>query len=61
MRIDILGERSSSPLNQRMSEDFNKLASSKGDKAVAKVSKFVPAGKGGGSGSFTVNLEIRTG
>ena len=36
MKINIIGERASNPLSQRMTDDFNKLASSKGDKAIAK-------------------------
>jgi len=58
MEIEILGERAAGPLKRQMEPAFNRLASSNGDKAVAKISKFVPADKGG-SGSFTVNLEIQ--
>jgi hypothetical protein len=53
MQIDIVGERPSGPLNKRMIEDFHQLASTKGDKVVAKFSK-------GGSGSFTVTVERKT-
>jgi hypothetical protein len=57
MKIHIIGERPANPATQRMTQDFNKLASMKGDKAVAKISKFSPPAKGtGGSGSFSVTL-----
>jgi hypothetical protein len=54
MKIDVLGLRASNAASQRMTADFNKLASTKGDKAVAKLSK-------GGGSSFTVNLESNAG
>ena len=50
MNVNIVGERPSSPLNSRISEGFNKLASVKGDPVTIDIPKAA-------SGSFSVFLD----